>query len=355
VRLNPRTSIAVLLALFGSLIMAPKAIAQCDDQTAASQLLPLLNNVPTTTSSYNVRDSQGDPTDTIKIIADPAGGYIGVYHSNIGGEFYVRVATSPSPLSGWSYAATLASNASQPTIAHLSNGGFLVALEKFVPNVLDSTGLQNELDQPGGTSHLQFLFYPDISHLVTGHATQTFNAPHTLSNEYEGTPSLGAISVGPPTSMLGVITGAPLSNSTINVGFHYYDTSIGLDRQATGVLTNFSSWSTQSNTTLNNAFPSSYDIGGRDYLSFADCPFTLIEAQSAFGDFSTWRIYLYDNTAGTLTKLSPDPAGGAVSLGNPKVTALPDGSNQALVVSLFVFTPGNNSTTPGPLVYYNDF
>ena len=68
--------------------------------------------------------------DTAKIIPGPSGdSYLAIYHHLMGSAFHVRVATSTNLLR-WEYAATLESGASQPTIAKLSDGGYLVAYEK---------------------------------------------------------------------------------------------------------------------------------------------------------------------------------------------------------------------------------
>jgi len=375
--------VALLLALvLGGPSVAPAAAQQPTEAVAAGQLVGLLNSVPAAPEvSYGTVDNTGQQVATIKIIPSSCGsGYIGVYHyEDPDGEFYVRVGTS-SDLLHWTYAATLATNASQPTIAALSNGGFLVASEKYIPSVLGlftelgNSSLTSEVSQVEsnptvgdllnplaaatgvenlayGTTHLEFHFYPNCSDLLSGIATETFDAPMSLSDLAEGTPSLGSISLGAPSTVL-----APMSNSTIQVGFHYYDTTIDRDRNATGVLTDFSNWTEQTNTPLNSAFPATVhgNIGGRDYLNFEGYPFTIIEAENTEGDFGTWRVYLYDDTTDTLTPLAP--SGGSESFGNPKVTVLTDPAGQcALVVSLFVFNPGNGPNPAGPLIYYNPF
>ncbi len=349
-----RDRVALLLALCCSMLIPGTALAADPSGAARTALTTLLNTVPPAPqSSFATLDSTGQPVGTIKIIANPGGaGYLGVYHvSDASGAFYVRVATS-TDLTHWLYKAQLASNASQPTIAALSNGGFLVALEKYVPSFLGLT-------QP--TSHVELLFYSSYANLLTGNAAQTFDAPNTLSSAYEGTPSIAAVSVGPPApGFLGLFAGAPLSNSTIDVGLHYYDTTAKVDRQGVAVLTNFGSWSAQIDTRLNAAF-TPYgihgNIGGRDELSFDGYPFTVVEAQSEHGDFSSWRVYLYDDTAGALTQLAPKTPGGSVSFGNPKVTVLTDPSGkQALLTSLFVFGTANNAPAEfGPLIYYSEF
>jgi hypothetical protein len=124
------------------------------------------------------------------------------------------------------------------------------------------------------------------------------------------------------------------------------------------VLTNFSSWRSTPNDLLNNAFGSSIagNIGGRDYVTFEGYPFTVVEAQARKGDFGSWSVYLYDNTARTLTTLAPRTPGGSIAFGNPRVTVLQDpGGYRALVVTLFAFSIGNGPGEAGPLIYNNGF
>ena len=95
---------------------------------ASSELAALLQDVSAADGvRYRTTDDQGVGMDTAKIIpAGSGGGYLAVYHHLIGGAFDVRLATS-TDLLHWHYVTTLEDDASQPTIAELSDGGFLVA------------------------------------------------------------------------------------------------------------------------------------------------------------------------------------------------------------------------------------
>jgi hypothetical protein len=73
---------------------------------------------------YGVRDSVGNRMDTLKVIDNPAGGYLGVYHT---GD-QVKLATSTDLLT-WTFRQTLDPQATQPTILALPTGGFLTAVE----------------------------------------------------------------------------------------------------------------------------------------------------------------------------------------------------------------------------------
>ena len=68
---------------------------------------------------YAVKDNAGNNMDTVKIIANPAGGYLGVYHTGDN----VNLATSTDLLT-WTFRRTLDPQATQPTICVLPTGGF---------------------------------------------------------------------------------------------------------------------------------------------------------------------------------------------------------------------------------------
>ena len=78
---------------------------------------------------YQARDDRGYSLDTLKIINNPQGGYLGVYHTEVDGVYYVKVGTSTDLLT-WKTRTLLASNGSRPTITRLTDGGFLVAYEQ---------------------------------------------------------------------------------------------------------------------------------------------------------------------------------------------------------------------------------
>ena len=61
-----------------------------------ADLIDLLCDVPRATAHYDLRDSRGAAMDTLKVIADPSGGYLAVYHCGVGhGRYEVHVAASP--------------------------------------------------------------------------------------------------------------------------------------------------------------------------------------------------------------------------------------------------------------------
>ncbi|HEX4110303.1 MAG TPA: hypothetical protein VHX88_19390 [Solirubrobacteraceae bacterium] len=331
-------------------LAAGAAHAQVVSESAArSQLASLIDDVPAASTDFDDLDSTGLGVDAIKVIpSDTPGTYLGVYHvENPDGEYDVRVATSTNLLN-WADPTRLAANASQATIAALPNGAYLVAYEK--------TRLLNP-----NVSHIVLRVYADQQLLLLGIPAGEYSVPNTLSAEHEGTPSINSVAFGPTSPLLGGLPLADLGPSSITVGFHYDVASLGVDREAQGTLTDFDSWSAAPYAPLNDAFGSARgNVGGRDELSFLGWPFTVVEAQSVKNDFASWRVYLYDDTGGSVTPLTPHTPGGSVAFGNPKVTVLTDPAGQrALVVSLFVFSQGagvqaSGATEAGSLVYYRE-
>jgi hypothetical protein len=309
-------------------------------QAAASpELVALLEDVTAADGHrYGTADDRGVGMDTAKIIPGPPGkGYLAVYHHLLGGAFDVRLATS-TDLLRWRYVATLESDASQPTIAELSGGGFLVAYEK--------TGRGGYCG--GSGSCLAFQHYPSFDALLKGAEDRSVAVNRTLSPCNEGTPNIYAATLHPD-----------LDHSIINVGFHYFR-GCDVDRQAMGTLTNFSSWKAQADSNLNTLFTDLGTIGGnvgdRDALLRQGRPYSLVEAQDTKNDFATWAPYLFDRTANSLTRLELRTHGGSASFGNPTYTELRlPGGDRGFVSTQFLFSEGAAPGEAGPLFYYRSF
>jgi hypothetical protein len=329
---RPGRPLVVIALAIAVLVPASSARAQADPSSASRErLIGLLEDVPGAEAArYTARDDLGRSLDTLKLIATPPSGYVGVYHSYANGSFSVRVATS-SDLVSWRYRRTLDTGASQPTIVRLSDGSYLVAYEKAA----------------NGRSSLRFRAYRTLANLTAGSHFREFNAPRTLSPRHEGTPSIASAQ----------LTGT-LSRSQISVGFHYYSGAKAVDRQGRGVLTNFSSWKTSYAPELNQAFTPEPggNIGDRDHLTFEGYQFTLIEVQSVKSDWSSWRVYLYDHLARRMFPLQIRTHGGSVAFGNPTVTqVLTPNGRSALAVTLFLFGEGAAPNEAGPLIYYRPY
>ncbi|HEX9012901.1 MAG TPA: hypothetical protein VF813_05275, partial [Anaerolineaceae bacterium] len=221
--------------LSGSGLTHPMVKSFPNDRTL-SELRSALEDVREATASrYNAVDSAGHPMDTAKIIADPAGGYLAVYHSAAAGFFEVHLADSRDLLH-WTYRQSYGSHTHQPYLAAAPGGGFLLA---------------NETDR-GGCNWIQLRYYADRAALLANRPARSFDVPHTqvpAGQWAEGTPSVISIALDPD-----------IDHSRIEIGFHYWQNG-DVDRQARGTLTDFRAWTAERQPDVDSAILA-YGIGG---------------------------------------------------------------------------------------------
>jgi hypothetical protein len=296
----------------------------------AERLRELVGDVAGARHAFGVRDSDGNGMDTAKVIEDPAGGYLAVYHSWRAGVFSVGLATSPD-LVRWTHRCDCAAHASQPYLTALPGGGFVAAWET-------DTARYN---------YLSFRYYPTRDDLLAGTATRAFDAPHTLvpaGRWAEGTPSIDTVRLEPD-----------IDHSTVEVGFHYWRNG-DVDRQARGTLTGFSSCTTRPEPGLDAAVlvhGVRGNVGARDAVVIGGEAFVVIEGQYVKGDFGSWRLFLYDPRSGTADPLPVRTPGGSRAFANPALTVLRGpGGEPTLVTSLFVPGDGAAPGEAGQLVYH---
>ena len=297
-------------------------------------LREIIQNVSGATARrFATTDNLGNVMDTVKIINDPSGGYLAVYHSlNSSNEFVLRLATSTNLLN-WTYQQTMGTRQHQPDLQALPDGGFVLA---------------NEADTPGQGNYIMVRYYSSRADLLSNAAAKTYNVTRTLSACAEGTPSIYSVSLNPD-----------IDNSTIVLGHHYYR-NCDVDRQAQGTLTNFDSWTTAVQTDLNTsieAFGLGGNIGDRDRITAQGTTYTLLEGQSVKNDFGTWSNYLWNES--TATKLSINTPGGSGSFANPTITrvkspAPSEGGQDAIVVTQFVPSENSAPGESGSLIYYRN-
>jgi hypothetical protein len=319
----PRRSRALLL-LAPLLCLALSAPAQ-----AATPLRTIVEDVPGSSAyRYGTRDNLGNSMHTLKVVKSPFGGYLGVYHAVTGGRFAVKVATSWDLLN-WRFAATLAQDASQPTIRPLRWGAALVAYESHV-------------GCPGGKRCLALRHYSTEPALLNGAAGRSVILPRTLSSCAEGTPN---------------IFSATRSLSKVDIGFHYFQ-GCRVDRQARGMLRHFdrATWAPYATPNIDAgilAVGASADgmIGDRDGGIYDGVYNRVIEGQLVPGDFSSWRNFLW--TGGAATQLSIRTHGGSQAFANPTFTPLPLPNGQrGVVVTQFVPSSAAAPGEAGELIYY---
>jgi hypothetical protein len=302
----------------------------------AEELIGLIADVPAATSCYGIRDDLGRTMDTLKVIENPAGGYLAVYHVGTGGGYFeVHLATS-SDLMSWTHRALL-DESSQPTITSTPDGGFLLAVEA---------------GGGGRPPWLRFKYYPDLGRLLAADAARVFDAPHVVAPAgrlAEGTPNVYQVTFEPD-----------VDHSTIIAGFHYLRPGrlLGqgdVDRQARGRLAGFRHWTADREPRLDAALEAwtvTGNIGDRDELHWRGQPYTLIEGQFHKGDWRSWRVYLYDPASGAADPVPVRTHRGSVSFANPTATMLtaPSGA-PALLITLFLPGEGAAAGEGGPLLY----
>jgi hypothetical protein len=335
-------AVAAALALAGGVVafLATRASVgerpPASSRPAAVSLATLIDDVGAARGRrFGARDNTGQPLDTLKVVqAGPPRTYVGVYHAFARGHYSIRLATS-SDLEHFTYAVTLAADASQPSISKNADGGFLAAWEKR---------------EPGGRSHLQFAAYTSLADLLDGQADRTTDVPRTLSKRSEGTPSF----VTEPRSP----SGPGASSEAATVGLHYYDSASGADRNAQGRFGPDGRLTVAPAVDLNASLGrlARGNIGDRDELLFRGHPYTVVEAQTATGDVGTWRLYLYDESIRRAHRLAVRTPAGSRAFGNPAITMLTDpAGRRALFVSIYVFAQGARGREAGPLIYYAEF
>ena len=258
--------------------------------------------------------------------------YLGVFHNQINSTQFATYLGYSTDLRVWRTIGQIHSPASQPDL-------------RILP---DDTVVYAEEYNPSGRPYVRVQYYGNgavsgLEALIANPAvapTQAITLPGTALAKADGTPEFGRISY----------SGA-IANSTLEVTHHYY--YLGQrDLDADGTLTNFKSWSSPSDTTVNNLVTNAGGngkIGDREIFKVGAQVFEVVEAQvspTSSSDYGSWRLFLVNKTANTVQKLSPVLSGGAQSLGNPTVSfvTLPTGV-PALVFTCFVFGT-NNGTTP---------
>ena len=268
---------------------------------------------------YDSKDNLNQSMDCAKIIANPAGGYMAIYHHYSSSQPEVFIATSTN-FNDWEIEISLASNASQPTIAEAEDGGYLVAWEQEPSN------------------HLKVVYYNSLEALFNNIPSSTIDIERTLSDCAEGTPNIYYA-----------------SSTEVDIGFHYYQECM-VDRQARGTLTNFNTWSAVALEVFDNSLLSygvEGNIGDRDNVILDSYNFSLIEGQFVNGDFGSWRTFIYDYQTELAEQVEIITHNGSTAFANPTISILEVDGKPAMVVTLFLPSEGAANGEAGELIYYH--
>jgi hypothetical protein len=326
----------------------PASASDGELDNGPAALEQLIEDVPcpaTTRVQYDTTDNLGEAMGLLDPIRDPAGGYLGVYHSPFGSPAgatprYFRISLAHSTdLMHWTRIRILDPvGASMPTLRRIpGNPGFILAYEKNLP--------------PGWTDVVRIRYYPTLAALLSNQVAAQRDLPRRYSIYNNGTPSIVSIAWH-----------GSLSRSVIRLDFHY-ETEVhrrpGPDREASGTLRGFSRWRTSKNALVDELLDREGLIGSHGNeraFAVAGRSWHLYEAQTSFEDFGSWHILLYDPRSKLMFPLTIATAAGAfaTSFGEPIAEVLPSptGGRQVLVISTFVFGSGEASRENGELVHY---
>jgi hypothetical protein len=331
--------------LFGGTQCPSDGASEPQASTVAVRLEQLIEELPCPSSgrvSFGTTDDLGESMSVLDVIANPAGGYLGVYHTGTGRyqdalAYRVSLARS-SDLIHWHRLAVLdPEGASMPTLRPIPGSpGFLLAYEKSYSS---------------GAGHLiRLRYYATISDLLAGRVRGQRDLPLRLSQYNNGTPSI-----------LSIRWGSSARTSIIELGFHFETSRHGApgpDREALGTLRGFRRFSARPDTPTDTGLDREGYAGSHgDWreFSFEGARWRLYEAQTNYNDFGSWHVLLQGPGLSSMYRLSLKSGDAAVanSFGNPVAQELPapDGRGSVLVVTMFVFAadvPGRS----GELVYY---
>jgi hypothetical protein len=308
--------------------------APAAEHAPATDLAHIVENVTGATGRrYAVRDDLGASMDVLKIVDNPGGGYLGVYHTTEAGVTVTRVATS-TDLLRWTRRAVIDQHSSQPTVAVLADRSVLIAEEA------DSNG------SPDSRTWLRLRHYRMVADLLDARPDRTLDLPHTRVPQVgaEGTPDIRSVVLRPD-----------LGRSVIELGFHYFAQG-KVDRPARGILTNFEGWKAWPDNDLAADIEHAGvtgSIGDRDTVVLDHQRFALVEATaSAAGG---WRVYLTDDGRHDARRLDIRTDGRSTAFANPSVTLTraPSGA-RAIVVTLFLPSSGAAPGEGGELVYFTE-
>ncbi len=287
-------------------------------------LIASICNVPPN-AQYGLRDSAGNSMDTMKVIATTsAPAYIAVYHNCTTNPCHMLVASS-GDLRTWTYRATLQTDGAQPTVKRLSDGSYLVPYEAQVP-----------------ADHLVVVWYSSLSHLLAGVTGSRFDVPDNLG-ACQGTPNIYS-----PVSY------TSLSHSKFHIGFHW--SNCANDREGTGTLTNFTTWSASGSTWLDTALDNAGAAGkhgDRDAIWHGGHLYDVAEGTTnPVYSPADWRLYSYGFTENAAVQIPVRTAGGSTAFANPTVTSLTGpGGIRDLVISIFIPSEGAAPGEGGELLY----
>eukprot|EP00756_Hemistasia_phaeocysticola_P058758 Hpha_TRINITY_DN35413_c0_g1::TRINITY_DN35413_c0_g1_i1::g.83401::m.83401 len=332
-------------------------------------VVELLSNVVSAEGHvYGLRDSEGYQLGCIHVdaiedagVRERLGGdtYLGLYHSPVGSQLDLRLASSKDLLN-WTYRRTLVPNADMPFLARVQGSTWLLLTHE-------------QWQGAGSTSPCQvsFKLYYNESDLFFGSHFNTYTAPLSVGSvsKLEGTPNIYAANLTRVGGLYAV---------DVDFGFHFNDRS-GKDQVAQGRLVSFGP-TTVAPRVVSTAKAERYDelfisqgaignIGQRapgvllsDHISVQEANVGS-QPPTVWAD---WRVWLYSFNShegevpsgqGSVRMLNVTTHGGSTSLGNPSWHVVPcpggvKGGQGCLFVSYFIFGEGAAPGEAAVLAFY---
>ena len=93
-------------------------------------------------------------------------------------------------------------------------------------------------------------------------------------------------------------------------------------------------------------------IGDRDSISFRGHDLMLIEGETIPGDWSSWRMFLYDDETRSAELLRFRTHAGSAAFSNPTISKIEIGGREAILVTLYLFTEGARGEEDQELLFY---
>jgi hypothetical protein len=277
---------------------------------------------------FDAHDNGGHGLDGLKAVPF-VGAFLGVYHSTANGIFYEHLGYS-NDLLHWRYRCDLDADASQGAITRLPDGSWLVAYEHSV-------------SADHGWINLRFRWYADDNALLTCSPTRQYDAPRTLARTAEGTPNFYRVKWH-----------GSLASSSVEIGLHYLQDSVHVDREASATLTDFRSLHAERALRYDSLFEDlgyAGNHGDRDAFTFRGRPYVIWEAQRKPFAFGTWRTFLYSEATRRAYELAMQTPGHSEAFGNPAVSNVAVGGHPYLFVTQFVFGEAAGPGEAGELLY----
>jgi hypothetical protein len=292
-------------------------------EQARSDLRALITNVTEASAyRYQLTDDRGflmGPTEVVWV--PDAAAFAAVYFTAgdpDGTRYQVNLATSQD-LFSWTWRTALADRASMPSIAAIDGGGFVVAWE-----------------QEPDPIHNVIAAYDNWDDLLAATPGRRFDVPITMPACGEGTPGI-----------------EHASRERVEISFHYH-ADCTRDLQAGGA-TDWTNWESQMRQPVDQALIAlgvEGHIGDRTRVSFEGHDLTVVEGQVIPEDWSSWRIYLYDDETEVAEELAIETHKGSRSQGNPSLALVEIDGRPAIVVTLYLFTESSAPGEDTELLYY---